>query len=83
MLHGYTQSGPLFQAKTGALRKTLQKAFPAGCDLVYRLPTKHSSQRKRKRARKLMRGRGGAEKEQGSRIHTKALNSGWARLQKF
>ena len=24
MLHGYTQSGPLFQAKTGALRKTLQ-----------------------------------------------------------
>jgi predicted esterase len=35
MLHGYTQSGPLFQAKTGALRKTLQKAFPAGCDLVY------------------------------------------------
>ena len=35
MLHGYTQSGPLFQAKTGALRKTLAKAFPAGCDLVY------------------------------------------------
>jgi fermentation-respiration switch protein FrsA (DUF1100 family) len=35
MLHGYTQSGPLFQAKTGALRKTLQKAFPSGCDLVY------------------------------------------------
>jgi predicted esterase len=35
MLHGYTQSGPTFQAKTGALRKTLQKAFPAGCDLVY------------------------------------------------
>ncbi|KAF2030322.1 FSH1-domain-containing protein [Setomelanomma holmii] len=35
MLHGYTQSGPLFQAKTGALRKTLQKAFPAGCELVY------------------------------------------------
>lgn len=35
MLHGYTQSGPLFQAKTGALRKTLQKAFPAGIDLVY------------------------------------------------
>lgn len=35
MLHGYTQSGPLFQAKTGALRKTLQKAFPHGCELVY------------------------------------------------
>lgn len=35
MLHGYTQSGPLFQAKTGALRKTLQKAFPAGIELVY------------------------------------------------
>jgi predicted esterase len=35
MLHGYTQSGPLFQAKTGALRKTLQKAFPQGIDLVY------------------------------------------------
>ncbi|KAL6712567.1 hypothetical protein ACN47E_000444 [Coniothyrium glycines] len=35
MLHGYTQSGPLFQAKTGALRKTLQKAFPKGCELVY------------------------------------------------
>ncbi|KAF2823402.1 FSH1-domain-containing protein [Ophiobolus disseminans] len=35
MLHGYTQSGPLFQAKTGALRKTLQKAFPAGISLVY------------------------------------------------
>jgi pimeloyl-ACP methyl ester carboxylesterase len=35
MLHGYTQSGPLFQAKTGALRKTLTKAFPSGIDLVY------------------------------------------------
>ncbi|KAH9868596.1 hypothetical protein J1614_007668 [Plenodomus biglobosus] len=35
MLHGYTQSGPLFQAKTGALRKSLQKAFPAGIELVY------------------------------------------------
>jgi hypothetical protein len=35
MLHGYTQSGPLFQAKTGALRKSLLKAFPAGCELVY------------------------------------------------
>ncbi|KZF19289.1 FSH1-domain-containing protein [Xylona heveae TC161] len=29
MLHGYTQSGPLFHAKTRALEKTLQKAFPA------------------------------------------------------
>ncbi|KAF2738448.1 FSH1-domain-containing protein [Polyplosphaeria fusca] len=35
MLHGFTQSGPFFQAKTGALRKTLQKAFPAGISLVY------------------------------------------------
>ncbi|KAJ6207611.1 serine hydrolase FSH [Bipolaris maydis] len=35
MLHGYTQSGPLFQAKTGALRKTLNKAFPKGIELVY------------------------------------------------
>ena len=35
MLHGYTQSGPLFQAKTGALRKSLQKAFPKGIELVY------------------------------------------------
>ncbi|CAO2657502.1 Nn.00g036280.m01.CDS01 [Neocucurbitaria sp. VM-36] len=35
MLHGYTQSGPLFQAKTGALRKTLSKAFPKGIELVY------------------------------------------------
>jgi predicted esterase len=35
MLHGYTQSGPLFQAKTGALRKTLSKAFPSGIELVY------------------------------------------------
>jgi hypothetical protein len=35
MLHGYTQSGPLFATKTGALRKTLVKAFPAGCELVY------------------------------------------------
>ncbi|KAF2132370.1 dihydrofolate reductase [Dothidotthia symphoricarpi CBS 119687] len=34
-LHGYTQSGPSFQAKTGALRKTLQKAFPAGITLHY------------------------------------------------
>lgn len=29
MLHGYTQSGPLFHAKTKALEKSLSKAFPA------------------------------------------------------
>ncbi|KAI9819152.1 MAG: hypothetical protein M1827_007308 [Pycnora praestabilis] len=29
MLHGYTQSGPLFHAKTRALEKALQKAIPA------------------------------------------------------
>jgi fermentation-respiration switch protein FrsA (DUF1100 family) len=34
MLHGYTQSGPLFHAKTRALEKHLQKAFP-GSNLVY------------------------------------------------
>ncbi|KAI1919168.1 Family of serine hydrolases 3 [Ophidiomyces ophidiicola] len=28
MLHGYTQSGPLFRAKTRALEKHLQKSFP-------------------------------------------------------
>ena len=28
MLHGYTQSGPLFDAKTKALQKHLQKSFP-------------------------------------------------------
>jgi hypothetical protein len=28
MLHGYTQSGPLFHAKTKALEKSLSKAFP-------------------------------------------------------
>jgi hypothetical protein len=28
MLHGYTQSGPLFRSKTRALEKNLQKAFP-------------------------------------------------------
>lgn len=28
MLHGYTQSGPLFNAKTKALEKVLRKAFP-------------------------------------------------------
>ena len=34
MLHGYTQSGPLFHAKTRALEKNLHKAFP-GAQLVY------------------------------------------------
>ncbi|KAL1301587.1 hypothetical protein AAFC00_005819 [Neodothiora populina] len=29
MLHGYTQNGPLFRAKTRALEKNLEKAFPA------------------------------------------------------
>ncbi|KAF2720297.1 hypothetical protein K431DRAFT_285959 [Polychaeton citri CBS 116435] len=29
MLHGYTQSGPLFHAKTKALEKALDKIFPA------------------------------------------------------
>lgn len=29
MLHGFTQSGPLFRAKTRALEKNLQKAFPS------------------------------------------------------
>ncbi|KAG4415009.1 hypothetical protein IFR04_011830, partial [Cadophora malorum] len=28
MLHGYTQSGPLFHAKTRALEKLLTKSFP-------------------------------------------------------
>ncbi|KAF2681308.1 FSH1-domain-containing protein [Lentithecium fluviatile CBS 122367] len=35
MLHGFTQSGPLFHAKTRALEKNLQKAFPAGITLSY------------------------------------------------
>ncbi|KAF2674889.1 dihydrofolate reductase-like protein [Microthyrium microscopicum] len=35
MLHGYTQSGPLFRAKTRALEKHLAKAFPSGASLVY------------------------------------------------
>jgi predicted esterase len=35
MLHGYTQSGPLFRAKTRALEKSLAKAFPGGCTLIY------------------------------------------------
>lgn len=29
MLHGFTQSGPLFHAKTRALEKSLRKAFPS------------------------------------------------------
>src|SRR5689334_12835867 len=35
MLHGYTQSGPLFRAKTRALEKNLSKAFPQGVQLEY------------------------------------------------
>jgi len=35
MLHGFTQSGPNFHAKTRALEKNLIKAFPAGISLVY------------------------------------------------
>jgi len=35
MLHGYTQSGPLFHAKTRALEKNLKKAFPSGIELIY------------------------------------------------
>jgi hypothetical protein len=35
MLHGFTQSGPLFYAKTRALEKNLKKAFPAGLTLSY------------------------------------------------
>jgi Serine hydrolase (FSH1) len=34
MLHGYTQSGPLFRSKTRALEKTLSKAFPSST-LIY------------------------------------------------
>lgn len=34
MLHGYTQSGPLFHAKTKALEKSLHKTFP-GISLHY------------------------------------------------
>ncbi|CAI6335647.1 unnamed protein product [Periconia digitata] len=35
MLHGFTQSGPSFHAKTRALEKNLHKAFPAGISLTY------------------------------------------------
>jgi predicted esterase len=35
VLTGFTQSGPLFHAKTRALEKNLQKAFPAGLTLSY------------------------------------------------
>src|ERR1700761_2259470 len=34
MLHGYTQSGPLFRSKTRALEKALAKAIP-GSKLIY------------------------------------------------
>ncbi|KAL2065868.1 hypothetical protein VTL71DRAFT_3538 [Oculimacula yallundae] len=36
MLHGYTQSGPLFHAKTRALEKLLTKAFPASPPLPHK-----------------------------------------------
>ncbi|KAF2435633.1 dihydrofolate reductase [Tothia fuscella] len=35
MLHGYTQSGPLFRSKTRALEKNLSKAFKQGIQLSY------------------------------------------------
>ncbi|KAJ4358164.1 uncharacterized protein N0V89_002743 [Didymosphaeria variabile] len=35
MIHGFTQSGSNFHAKTRALEKNLQKAFPAGIALSY------------------------------------------------
>lgn len=38
MLHGYTQSGPLFRAKSRALAKSLQKAFPQH-DVTFTYPT--------------------------------------------
>lgn len=34
-LHGYTQSGPLFHAKTKALEKLLLKSLPAGTTLSF------------------------------------------------
>ncbi|KAH0607425.1 uncharacterized protein H6S33_002459 [Morchella sextelata] len=34
-LHGYTQSGPLFHAKTKALEKLLLKSLPAGTTLTF------------------------------------------------
>lgn len=37
MVHGFTQSGPNFHAKTRALEKNLQKAFPAG--ITFSFPT--------------------------------------------
>ena len=43
MLHGFTQSGSLFRAKTRALEKNLQKAFPAGVSLVYPTAPLHLS----------------------------------------
>lgn len=38
MLHGYTQSGPLFRAKTRALEKILLKAFPAAPQPPHKVP---------------------------------------------
>ncbi|KAH0543751.1 hypothetical protein FGG08_001933 [Glutinoglossum americanum] len=35
MLHGFTQSGPLFRAKTRFLESALKKAFPGGVELAY------------------------------------------------
>ncbi|KAF2752290.1 FSH1-domain-containing protein [Sporormia fimetaria CBS 119925] len=35
MIHGYTQSGPLFRAKTKVLESRLKKSFPAGITLHY------------------------------------------------
>lgn len=35
MIHGFTQSGPNFHAKTRALEKHLQKAFPAGVEFSF------------------------------------------------
>lgn len=34
-LHGYTQSGPVFHAKTKALEKTVLKTLPAGSRLYF------------------------------------------------
>ncbi|KAK3044132.1 hypothetical protein LTS18_002093, partial [Coniosporium uncinatum] len=42
MLHGYTQSGPLFRAKTRALEKHLLKSFP-GIHLTYPTAPLHLS----------------------------------------
>lgn len=42
MLHGFTQSGPLFETKTKALKKSLIKAFP-GIVLIYPTAPMHLS----------------------------------------